>query len=155
MSIYRFYERIELFYETIISILDTAQNMLKPTFKPSKQASSILQRARRNTRQQAPLLPPLQLYRQILREHQNLPAAQRELGDQYVKNEFKLHKDTTNPLHIVGFLASWQDYLHMISRGEWKEGTLSSEILDKMSPDQVNQLYTLMKETEELQGKKE
>lgn len=72
-----------------------------------------------------------------------------------MKNEFKLHKDTTNPLHIVGFLASWQDYLHMISRGEWKEGTLSSEILDKMSPDQVNQLYTLMKETEELQGKKE
>ncbi|CAH01110.1 Sdh7p [Kluyveromyces lactis] len=99
-----------------------------------------------------PLLPPLQLYRRILREHRNLPTMQRELGDQYVKNEFKLHKSTDNPLYIVGFLASWQDYLHMITRGEWEEGTLSTDLLEKMSPEQVTQLYELMKEAEQLKS---
>lgn len=64
-----------------------------------------------------------------------------------MKNEFKLHKDTDNPLHIVGFLVSWQDYLHTITNNMWREGTLSTETLDKMSPDQVAQLYELMKET--------
>ena len=79
-----------------------------------------------------------------------LPAPQREMGDQYVRNEFKLHKDIENPLHIVGFLASWQDYLHMISNGDWKDITLSSETLEKLSPEQVVQLYELMKETQKL-----
>lgn len=77
---------------------------------------------------------------------------QRELGDQYVKNEFKLHKSTDNALYIVGFLASWQDYLHMITRGEWEEGTLSTDLLEKMSPEQVTQLYELMKEAEQLKS---
>ena len=99
-----------------------------------------------------PLLPPLQLYRRILREHKNLPPMQRELGDQYVKSEFKLHKNTDNPLYIVGFLASWQDYLQMISRGQWTEGTLSADLLEKMSPEQVTQLYELMKEAEQLKS---
>lgn len=102
------------------------------------------------SKNQSPLLPPLQLYRKILREHKNLPLAQRELGTQYVKNEFKLHKATDNPLHIVGFLASWQDYLHEITNGKWKEGTLSADVLKKLSSEQINQLYELMKETENI-----
>ena len=96
------------------------------------------------------LLPPLVLYRRILRQHKLLPGPQREMGDQYVRNEFKLHKDIDNPLHIVGFLASWQDYLHMISNGKWKDATLSSETLEKLSPEQTVQLYELMKETQKL-----
>lgn len=79
---------------------------------------------------------------------------QRELGDKYVKNEFKLHKGIDNPLHIVGFLASWQDYLHLISKGDWLEGTLSSEVLEKLSPEQVVQLYELMKETQQVRDEK-
>ncbi|CAD6614657.1 BBL_G0013430.mRNA.1.CDS.1 [Saccharomyces cerevisiae] len=79
-----------------------------------------------------------------------LPTPQREMGDQYVRNEFKLHKDINNPLHIVGFLASWQDYLNMISNGGWKDATLSSETLEKLSPEQTVQLYELMKETQKL-----
>ncbi|SMN20120.1 similar to Saccharomyces cerevisiae YDR511W ACN9 Protein of the mitochondrial intermembrane space, required for acetate utilization and gluconeogenesis [Maudiozyma saulgeensis] len=102
------------------------------------------------------LLPPLMLYRRILRAHRVLPEVQRSIGDKYVKNEFKLHKDVDNPLHIVGFLTSWQDYLHMISNGKWQEGTLSKSALEKMSPEQVGQLYELMKETERvLSGKPE
>lgn len=94
------------------------------------------------------LLPPLQLYRSILRAHRQLPELQRSLGDKYVTSEFKLHKDTDNPLHIVGFLASWQDYLKLINNGTWQTGSLSRETFEKMSPDQVVQLYELMKESE-------
>ncbi|CDO92719.1 unnamed protein product [Kluyveromyces dobzhanskii CBS 2104] len=122
-------------------------NILKQTFKQTTRA-----RRPAGKTPHKPLLPPLQLYRCILREHRNLHPTQRELGDQYVKNEFKLHKNTDNPLYIVGFLASWQDYLHMITRGEWEEGTLSTDLLDKMSPEQVTQLYELMKEAEQLKS---
>ncbi|KAL3230432.1 hypothetical protein RNJ44_00881 [Nakaseomyces bracarensis] len=94
------------------------------------------------------LLPPLMLYRRILRAHKLLPPMQREMGDNYVKSEFELHKSIDNPLHIVGFLASWQDYLYQVTDGKWKEGTLSPAVLEKMSPEQVAQLYELMKETE-------
>ncbi|EDO18969.1 hypothetical protein Kpol_2002p39 [Vanderwaltozyma polyspora DSM 70294] len=117
-----------------------------------KGSSQLLKATNRGTRAAQPLLPPLQLYRRILREHKHLPTAQRELGDQYVKNEFKLHKDIDNPLHIVGFLTSWQDYLRMISRDGWKEERLSAAVLEKMSPEQVTQLYELMKETENIRN---
>lgn len=86
------------------------------------------------------LLPPLTLYRKILRAHKLLPDAQRQLGDLYVKEEFKAHKSTDNPLYIVGFLTSWQDYLNMITNGKWMDNSLTSEQLNKMSPDQVNQV---------------
>ena len=37
--------------------------------------------------------PTLSLYRRILRAHQTvLPPAHRELGDAYVKEEFRLHR---------------------------------------------------------------
>lgn len=48
------------------------------------------------------LLPPLQLYRRILRVHRRkLQPEMRVLGDSYVKSEFRLHKNVENPLHIV------------------------------------------------------
>lgn len=48
------------------------------------------------------LLPPIPLYRRILRAHRNrLPVEERTLGDLYVKAEFKAHKDIDNPVHIV------------------------------------------------------
>ncbi|CCE91547.1 Sdh7p TDEL_0C06580 [Torulaspora delbrueckii] len=125
---------------------------MKHSITPLKRASSVLHAVRRGRKNPnaRPLLPPLQLYRRILREHKNLPALQRELGDNYVKSEFKLHKNTDNPLHIVGFLASWQDYLHLISKGEWLEGSLTSDVLEKLSPEQVVQLYELMRETQQV-----
>lgn len=50
------------------------------------------------------LLPPLQLYRRILRVHRRkLQPEMRVLGDSYVKNEFRAHKNVENPLHIVRY----------------------------------------------------
>lgn len=110
-----------------------------------------LVRPRRPERKAEPLLPPLRLYRSILRAHRSkLPAELRFLGDEYVKAEFKAHKSTDNPLHIVGFLTQWQDYLRSLDGGNWKEGKLQQLDLDKMSPEQIGQLYELMLETKRL-----
>lgn len=106
-----------------------------------------LVRPRRPERKASPLLPPLRLYRAILRAHATkLPVELRPLGDQYVKTEFRAHQKIDNPLHIVGFLTQWQDYLKSIDGSEWAQGKLSQEDLDKMSPEQVGQLYELMEE---------
>lgn len=110
-----------------------------------------LVRSRRPERKTSPILPPLRLYREILRAHAHkLPGELRPLGDQYVKTEFKAHKNSDNPLHIVGFLAQWQDYLKNIDGGEWISDTLSKENIDKMSPEQVGQLYELMEEAKKV-----
>lgn len=50
------------------------------------------------------LLPPLQLYRRILRVHRKLDPEMRVLGDSYVKKEFRAHRSAENPLHIVCLL---------------------------------------------------
>ncbi|GME71215.1 unnamed protein product [[Candida] boidinii] len=101
-----------------------------------------------------PLLPPLVLYREILRAHRFLPKDQRVLGDAYVKAEFKAHQNIDNPLHIVGFLTSWQDYLKLINKvnnqEELRSYTISSDQLSKMNDEQVGQLYELMKEAKNL-----
>ncbi|ODQ78149.1 hypothetical protein BABINDRAFT_162822 [Babjeviella inositovora NRRL Y-12698] len=122
---------------------------------------------RRPVRADSPaLLPPLKLYRAILRSHRKLPQLHRDLGDQYVKAEFKAHKSIDNPLHIVGFLTSWQDYLTMVDQGKWMSDEssgadklavqgLTMEMLDSMSEDQIVQLYELMKETKKVAGIKE
>lgn len=49
----------------------------------------------------AALLPPIQLYRRVLRANRKLPAEMRVLGDNYVKSEFHQHQKVDNPLHIV------------------------------------------------------
>jgi hypothetical protein len=95
-----------------------------------------------------PLITPLRLFKQILKQHnksfRNEPEM-KKLGDDYVKLEFKRHADIENPLYIVGFITKWQDYLYQLSKGEWQEGSLSEEMLNKMSSEQIGQIYELMK----------
>ena len=48
------------------------------------------------------LLPPIPLYRRLLRGHRKfLPKEMRLLGDEYVKSEFRAHREIDNPVHIV------------------------------------------------------
>jgi hypothetical protein len=47
------------------------------------------------------LLPPIPLYRRLLRAHRKLPSDMRLLGDEYVKSEFRAHREIENPAHIV------------------------------------------------------
>jgi hypothetical protein len=60
------------------------------------------------------LLPPLQLYRRILRVHRRkLDPEMRILGDSYVKAEFRAHRTVENPLHIVGFTFMFYVHVHV------------------------------------------
>lgn len=48
------------------------------------------------------ILPPLALYRRVLRAHRrHLPSELRVLGDGYVKNEFRAHREVENPAQVV------------------------------------------------------
>ena len=91
------------------------------------------------------LLPPIPLYRRLLRIHRKkLEPEARLIGDTYVKAEFRRHKDVENPLHIVAFLTQWQQYGQQLEGDGWREEKLDSGFLDKMSDQQIGQMYELM-----------
>ncbi|GMM28076.1 Sdh7 protein [Martiniozyma asiatica (nom. inval.)] len=116
---------------------------------PFKITSKPVKQALKDTK----LLAPLPLYRHILRSHRQLPQDQRYLGDSYVKSEFRLHKSIDNPIQIISFLTEWQKYLEFVRRNtdqDWKKYKLNDTLLEKLSDDQVNQLWGLLKETKEL-----
>ncbi|KAK2750606.1 acetate non-utilizing protein 9 [Myotisia sp. PD_48] len=90
------------------------------------------------------LLPPLPLYRRLLRAHRKLPQDIRLLGDQYVKSEFRAHQKVENPIHIIGFLTEWQLYAQKLEGDSWAHEKLDKAKIDKMSDQQIGQLYELM-----------
>ena len=53
----------------------------------------------------------LSLYRGILRAHaRHLPEQMRELGDAYVRSEFRLHRTATGQEHVRQFHEEWGRY---------------------------------------------
>lgn len=53
------------------------------------------------------LLPPIPLYRRLLRGHRkHLDPEMRLLGDEYIKSEFRAHRDVENPMHIVRLIGT-------------------------------------------------
>lgn len=51
-------------------------------------------------------LTVLRLYKTILRLHQSLPNELRELGNQYVRDEFRRHKNA-QPEFVTNFMVEW------------------------------------------------
>ncbi|KAK4230671.1 hypothetical protein QBC38DRAFT_468508 [Podospora fimiseda] len=91
------------------------------------------------------LLPPIYLYRRLLRAHRkHLPAEMRLLGDEYVKAEFRAHREVENPVHLIGFLTEWQLYAQKIEGDSWRGEKLDQGKVEKLSDEQVGQLYELM-----------
>ncbi|KIP08023.1 hypothetical protein PHLGIDRAFT_104900 [Phlebiopsis gigantea 11061_1 CR5-6] len=101
----------------------------------------------------AALLPPLPLYRNILRAHRRLPVDMRSLGDIYVKSEFRSHRRVDNPIHVIGFLSEWKLYLDQLPADPSQPFTgrkLDPTLLERMSAEQIGQLYELMHATKDL-----
>ncbi|POR35399.1 Acetate non-utilizing protein 9 [Tolypocladium paradoxum] len=91
------------------------------------------------------LLPPIPLYRRLLRAHRkHLPADMRVLGDEYIKAEFRAHRNVDNPAHLIGFLTEWQLYAQQIEGDSWAGDKIEQGKLAKMSDEQIHQLYELM-----------
>lgn len=79
----------------------------------------------------------------------------RSLGDAYVKAEFRRHREVTNPVHVMGFLTQWKIYLDQLpSTGvgarNFSGKKLDVTIFEKMSNEQLGQLYELLHTTKEL-----
>ncbi|KAI6133483.1 ACN9-domain-containing protein [Pisolithus thermaeus] len=100
----------------------------------------------------ATLYPPIPLYRRLLRAHRNLPREMRSLGDEYVKAEFRRHRMVTNPIHVMGFLTQWRRYLDELPRDSNANNfkKLDPTIFEKMSAEQLGQLYELMHTTRDV-----
>ncbi|KAL1744718.1 hypothetical protein HDZ31DRAFT_38069 [Schizophyllum fasciatum] len=102
----------------------------------------------------ASLLPPIQLYRGILRGHRFLPTEMRSLGDDYVKAEFRRHRKVDNPLHIIAFLTEWKLYLDQLPKDDnsvnFSGRKLDPMLIEKMSAEQLGQLYELMHATKDV-----
>ncbi|RKF80443.1 Succinate dehydrogenase assembly factor 3, mitochondrial [Golovinomyces cichoracearum] len=87
------------------------------------------------------LLPPIPLYRRLLRTHRkHLPKEMRLLGDEYIKSEFRSHRNIENPVHIIGFLSEWQMYAQKLEGDEWIGEKMDPGKIEKMS----GQMYELM-----------
>ncbi|KAF9879822.1 acetate non-utilizing protein [Colletotrichum karsti] len=96
------------------------------------------------------LLPPIPLYRRLLRAHRkHLPTEMRLLGDEYIKAEFRAHRKVDNPAHLIGFLTEWQLYAQKVEGDEWKGEKIDPVKVAKLSDEQVGQLYELMQAIKE------
>ncbi|KAF8344744.1 hypothetical protein F5887DRAFT_1272320 [Amanita rubescens] len=99
------------------------------------------------------LYPPIPLYRRLHRAHRFLPYEMRSLGDNYIKAEFRRHREATNPVHIMGFLTQWKIYLDELPRRHdagFSGKKLDRTMFEKMSNEQLGQLYELMHATKDL-----
>ncbi|VUZ56330.1 unnamed protein product [Hymenolepis diminuta] len=106
------------------------------------------------------------LYKLILRTHRALPPELRELGDKYVRDEFKRHKNC-EPSYVGPFMMEWTRYVMDLNKQirsstkvdseEEPDDTppignyLGEEDLDKFNDSQLSQLLEL---AEEIHGKK-
>eukprot|EP01082_Thalassiosira_pseudonana_P003335 g2830.t1 g2830 contig12:881981-882620(-) len=65
----------------------------------------------------------LSLYKSILRAHAKyMPLEMRQLGDAYVKAEFRLHKSVTKTDQLEQFFTEWDKYLrHVEHTGRQKQ----------------------------------
>ncbi|NXJ11037.1 SDHF3 factor, partial [Odontophorus gujanensis] len=94
------------------------------------------------------------LYRRILLLHRALPPALRELGDRYVKEEFRKHK-AAGPAEAQRFLREWEATLIWQQINEDKQNSrkkavfgiqLTEEKLNDFRDEQIGQLKELMDE---------
>lgn len=88
----------------------------------------------------------LGLYRALLKAHKvHLPPEMRQLGDAYVKSEFKLHKKA-KPEHLTSFYREWENYLDGILRTARTRETLSmGAMVEPSAAAQTNQASTFGK----------
>ncbi|XP_070537121.1 succinate dehydrogenase assembly factor 3, mitochondrial-like [Ptychodera flava] len=92
------------------------------------------------------------LYKRVLSLHRGLPLDLRGIGDQYVKDEFRRHKNASKE-EVQKFMKEWEVYANTLvlqmGQGEMsKIGVhLTEDKVDNLREDQVGQLHELFQET--------
>lgn len=90
------------------------------------------------------------LYKIIFRLHKSMPDELRDMGNAYVRSEFKLHKNAA-PEHVKIFMNEWGNYTKTLMRQVnpkygLKLGAPLEDKLDELNDNQVTQLYELFLE---------
>jgi hypothetical protein len=89
----------------------------------------------------------LALYRTVLKSHARiLPSDMRQLGDSYVREEFRRHKEA-KPEFVAAFMSEWSGYLQQLQQGEVGK-QLSKEEIAELNDEQQVQLSNLRLETD-------
>lgn len=92
------------------------------------------------------------LYKTILKLHRGLPLEIQPLGNNYVKDEFRRHKNC-NPAEVQVFMTEWADYATKLAeqlglRGPQQAKKLGMDLhqgsLEQLRDEQIHQLYELM-----------
>ncbi|CAL7950632.1 unnamed protein product [Xylocopa violacea] len=92
------------------------------------------------------------LYKTILRLHRGLPTEIQVLGTEYVRDEFRRHKNCDEATAII-FLNEWAQYAIMLHKQLGLKGPhtakplgkqLKEEDFNKFNEEQMYQLYELM-----------
>ncbi|ORX33419.1 hypothetical protein BD324DRAFT_639720 [Kockovaella imperatae] len=104
------------------------------------------------------LIPPIPLYRRLLRAHRGLPDDMRFMGDAYIKSEFRATRTSDNPIHIIAFLSQWKLYLEEVEQSATEAGKaapfkgrrLEVDKIEQLSEEQIGQLYELMHATKDV-----
>ncbi|CAM9989018.1 unnamed protein product [Laminaria digitata] len=93
-------------------------------------------------------LSMIRLYKDILRQHRfALPPKHRELGDRYVRSEFKAHKSATGD-QVAQFAHAWQTYLDQLREQSGQVGqSLSEDDVAHLNDEQRAQLFRLKQQT--------
>ena len=87
------------------------------------------------------------LYRALLREHRRLPPAMRQMGNEYIRSEFKLHKSAKTE-HLGPFFKAWEDYLSMLKKQHGSFGAnMDLDAKGKLNKEQIDKLAELKKES--------
>lgn len=98
------------------------------------------------------LLPPIPLYRRLLRGHRkHLDPQMRLLGDEYIKSEFRAHRNVENPMHIVRIIGTAIDPSQCTC--EMLTEFFADWILDRMADVRSEDRRSFMEGREVGQGK--
>lgn len=98
------------------------------------------------------------LYKMIFQLHKSMPIELRDMGNAYVRNEFKLHK-SANPDQTKTFMKEWGNYTKTLMKQvnpkyKTKLGVnFELEQLDDFNDGQVSQLYELFQASKETSDK--
>jgi hypothetical protein len=87
----------------------------------------------------------LVLYRSILKAHvRSLPVNLKDLGDSYVKTEFRLHKNVQSQKERDQFFEAWEGYLKDLNlRGSQVGRDLKHTELLSLNEDQKKKLIEM------------
>lgn len=73
----------------------------------------------------------LHLYKKILKAHsRHLPIEMRQLGDAYVRSEFRSHKDITDEKQLDKFFKEWETYYDHIKKTARVRETMETGLVD-------------------------